>query len=256
MKYTDLIFDLYGTLVDIHTEDNDLVWEKTSILFGFYGAHYTPNELRSAFQTAMADREAKAGQSYECFPDIPFEQVMSELFIRKGIDDRDCILGIQAAQLFRISSIEYIRLYPGALDALASLRKAGCRLWLLSNAQRIFTAYELRHLGLGDQLDGIYISSDYGCRKPDTRFYQALINEQNIDIKKCLMIGNDRNTDIAGAQKLGMDTLYMHTELTPQDQAEASPALHPGLASADCHHFEWEGDDWSRLSQAILEMIK
>ena len=29
MYYTDLIFDLYGTLVDIHTEENDLVWEKT-----------------------------------------------------------------------------------------------------------------------------------------------------------------------------------------------------------------------------------
>ena len=256
MKYTDLIFDLYGTLVDIHTEENDLVWEKTSILFGFYGAHYTPDELRSAFQIAMADREAKAGQSYECFPDIPFEQVMSELFIRKGIDDRDGVLGVHAAQLFRISSIEYIRLYPGALDALASLRRAGCRLWLLSNAQRIFTAYELRHLGLGDQLDGIYISSDYGCRKPDTRFYQALINEQNIDIKKSLMIGNDRNTDIAGAQKMGMDTLYMHTELTPQDQAEASPALHPSFAPVGCRHFEWEGDDWSKLSKAILEMIQ
>ena len=255
MKYTDLIFDLYGTLVDIHTEENDFVWEKTSILFGFYGAHYTPDELRSAFQSAMAEREAKAGQNYECFPDIPFEQVMTELFVQKGIDDPDGILGVQAAQLFRISSIEYIRLYPGALNALAALRKAGCRLWLLSNAQRIFTAYELRHLGLGDQLDGIYISSDYGCRKPDTRFYQALINEQNIDIKKALMIGNDRNTDIAGAQKLGLDTLYMHTELTPQDQAEASPALHPSLAPAGCHHFEWEGDNWELLSQTILKMI-
>ena len=26
MTYTDLIFDLYGTLVDIHTEENELVW--------------------------------------------------------------------------------------------------------------------------------------------------------------------------------------------------------------------------------------
>ena len=34
MKYTDLIFDLYGTLVDIHTEENDLVWEKTAIFDG------------------------------------------------------------------------------------------------------------------------------------------------------------------------------------------------------------------------------
>ena len=39
MGYTDLIFDLYGTLVDIHTEESDAVWEKTAIYFGFYGAH-------------------------------------------------------------------------------------------------------------------------------------------------------------------------------------------------------------------------
>ena len=72
MGYTDLIFDLYGTLVDIHTEESDAVWEKTAIYFGFYGAHYTAQELKEAFRTAMAAREAKAGQSYECFPDIPF----------------------------------------------------------------------------------------------------------------------------------------------------------------------------------------
>ena len=41
MRYTDLVFDLYGTLVDIHTEENDLVWEKTALYFGFYGAPYT-----------------------------------------------------------------------------------------------------------------------------------------------------------------------------------------------------------------------
>lgn len=28
MTYTDLIFDLYGTLVDIHTEESAEVWEK------------------------------------------------------------------------------------------------------------------------------------------------------------------------------------------------------------------------------------
>ena len=34
MKYTDLVFDLYGTLVDIHTEETELVWEKTAFYFG------------------------------------------------------------------------------------------------------------------------------------------------------------------------------------------------------------------------------
>ena len=254
MKYTDLIFDLYGTLLDIHTEEDDTVWEKTAIYFGFYGAHYTGAELKLAFRAAMAAREAEAGQSYECFPDIPFEQVMAQLFHAKGVTQDADALGRNAAQLFRILSIDYLKLYPQVLEALAYLRKKGHRLWLLSNAQRVFTAYELRHLGLGEQLDGIYISSDYGCRKPDVRFFRALIEERKLEPAGCLMIGNDRQTDIAGAQAAGLDTLYMHTNLTPPDQAEADPSLLPGKAPAGCRHFEYEGSDWAALSQLLHQL--
>ena len=252
MKYTDLVFDLYGTLVDIHTEEDDRVWEKTALYFGFYGAHYTGPELKAAFQSAMRAREAKAGQSYECFPDLPFEETMADLFRAKGVVENADTLGINAAQLFRISSLDYIRLYPHALEALAKLRKAGYRLWLLSNAQAIFTAYELRLLGLGDQLDGIYLSSNYKCRKPDLRFYQALIDERHLDVSKTMMIGNDRQTDIAGAKAAGMATLYIHTDLTPRDQAEADKTKAIGIT--DGREYEYEGDDWEKLCELILSM--
>ena len=252
MKYTDLVFDLYGTLVDIHTEEDDRVWEKTAFYFGFYGAGYTGPELKAAFQNAMRAREAKAGQSYECFPDLPFEETMADLFRAKGVVENADSLGINAAQLFRISSLDYIRLYPHALEALAKLRKAGYRLWLLSNAQAIFTAYELRLLGLGEQLDGIYLSSNYKCRKPDLRFYQALIEERHLDVSKTMMIGNDRQTDIAGAKAAGMATLYMHTDLTPRDQAEADEKKAIGIT--DGREYEFEGDDWEKLCELILSM--
>lgn len=252
MKYTDLIFDLYGTLVDIHTEEDALVWEKTALYFGFYGAHYTAEELKTAFRATMSRREAQAGQSYECFPDIPFEQVMAELFCAKGVTGNADTLGINAAQLFRISSIEYVKLYPHVLDALTMLREKGYRLWLLSNAQRVFTVYELSHLGLGEQLDGIYISSDYGCRKPDVRFYNALLTEQKLNVKTCLMIGNDRETDIAGAKAAGLDTLYMHTNLTPPEQTEADSACFPGNTTGG--NYEFEGCDWQQLAQILCAM--
>ena len=251
MKYTDLIFDLYGTLVDIHTEEDDTVWEKTAIYFGFYGAHYTGQELKAAFRAAMAAREAKAGQSYECFPDIPFELVMAELLRAKGVEENADALGVNASQLFRILSIEYIKPYPYVTEALSRLREKGYRLWLLSNAQRVFTAYELRHIGLGEQLDGIYISSDYCCRKPDVRFYRALLEAQKLEPSKCLMIGNDRQTDIAGAKTAGLATLYMHTNLTPPDQAAADPSLFVGTAPADCLHYEFEGSDWRALTELL-----
>ena len=241
MKYTDLIFDLYGTLVDIHTEEDDPVWEKTALYFGYYGASYTGTELREAFQSAMAAKKARAGQSYECFPDLPFEQVLAQLFRDKGVTEHADELGKNASQLFRICSTEYIRLYPGVTDALKKLRQDGYRLWLLSNAQRIFTAFELNHLGLASYFDGIYLSSDFGCRKPDIRFFSALLEEQQLKKENCLMIGNDLDTDIAGAKNAGLDTLYMHTGLTPPDQRPADPD----------DPYEFEGWDWNELVKVI-----
>jgi len=246
MTYTDLIFDLYGTLVDIHTEENTLVWEKTSLYFGFHGAHYTAAELRGSFQTALRAREAQAGQNYECFPDIPFEEVMAELFRAKGVAEGAETLAVSAAQLFRIASIAYIRLYPHVPEALEKLRARGYRLWLLSNAQAVFTRCELRQLGLDTAFDGIYLSSDYRCRKPDRRFFSALLEAQHLDPARCLMIGNDLETDIAGAKAAGLATLYLHTNLTPPHQSEAGESKPP--------HYQWEGSDWENIVDFLLAM--
>ena len=45
--YDNYIFDLYGTLADIHTEENDpLVWKKLALFYGYYDANYAPEELK------------------------------------------------------------------------------------------------------------------------------------------------------------------------------------------------------------------
>lgn len=254
MTYTDLVFDLYGTLVDIHTEEGDPVWDKCAVFFGFYGVRLTGAELKQRFYRVLSERKAQAGQDYECFPEVPFEQVMSQLFRDGGVTEELSALGMQAAQLFRILSIDYIRLYPHVTEALTALRSKGFRLWLLSNAQRAFTAYELKHLGLDGLFDGIYLSSDYGCRKPDGRFYNILLTEQHLAPAACLMIGNDRETDIEGARRAGMDTLYLHSALTPWEQAPADESLRPDRAPAGCRHYEYEGDNWEELAH-LIEML-
>ena len=60
-----------------------------------------------------------------------------------------------------------------------------------SNAQRIFTEYEMRALGITEYFDGIFISSDEGCKKPDLTFFKRLIDTCGIDPAKAVMVGND-----------------------------------------------------------------
>lgn len=254
MKYTDLVFDLYGTLVDIHTEESDVVWAKCADFFTSHGGKIGGKELKEQYQQEVKRREGKMGQSYECFPDVPFDQVMETLFLQLGVKDDVKKLAFEVSRMFRTESTEYIHVYPKAVEALDRFRQIGCKIWLLSNAQQVFTEYELRELDLFKEFDGVYLSSNYGVRKPDKSFYTALVDGEGLDINKCLMIGNDRDTDIAGAKEMGMATLYMHTALTPYDQEKAKESLHPNKTQGP--HFEFEGDDWSVLAPLVEKICK
>lgn len=218
--YTNYIFDLYGTLVDIRTdEENMKVWEKLSLFYGYYGALYAPEELKASYRRLVQLRESsmKAGShdSHEAFPEIQIESVFRQLFADKNVHG-DEALAVHAGQFFRVLSTEYVRLYDGVKELLEALGRSGGKIYLLSNAQRIFTAYELRTLDIEKYFNGILISSDYGVKKPDICFFELLLEKYRLNPRECLMIGNDVRCDIEGAQRAGMDTYYIHSNISPE----------------------------------------
>lgn len=227
-NYETYVFDLYGTLMDIHTEEGDLaIWEKLAFFYGYYDALYTAEELQQAYRKLInAKEDAMATQmkldgkdnpryAHEACPELEITDVFQDLFTAKGVEvSRE--LAIHAGQFFRIMTMEYVRYYDGTREMLKDLKKQGKNVYLLSNAQRIFTEYELHALDLAKYFDGVLISSDYKTRKPDPRFYDALIEKYKLDVKKCLFVGNDSTTDIAGAHGVGMDTFYVHSNISPQ----------------------------------------
>lgn len=208
--YKTCIFDFYGTLCDIRTDETKPeLWEKLALFYSFQGAVYTPEELRIGYFRTVSELETE-------FREIRIEQVFKELFERRGVPADDA-LAIHTGQFFRILSIEHLRLYDGAKDMLERLRKNGRKVYLLSNAQRIFTEYELKYLGIWFSFDDIFISSDHNCKKPDIEFYNKLIVKHDIDVSTAIMIGNDGTCDIAGAKSAGLHTLYIKSEISPDE---------------------------------------
>ncbi|MGN1250740.1 MAG: HAD family hydrolase [Candidatus Spyradocola sp.] len=223
--YRNCIFDLYGTLVDIHTDETaPAVWEKLALFYGYYGAAYAPQELRAAYEQLSNEGSSGPQYSHEAHPEIRIETVFAELFERKGVHADDA-LAIHAGQLFRVCTTDYLRLYPGTTELLSALRAQGRGVYLLSNAQRIFTAGELNILGIAKYFDGILISSDCAVKKPDPRFFRMLLEQYRLDPASCVMIGNDCHSDIAGAQSVGLDTIYIHSNISP-DYDPAIQATH------------------------------
>ena len=222
--YNCYLFDLYGTLVDIHTdEEKEELWERLSMFYGYYGALYTPEELRQSYLLEVEQRQKQARCtlkiSHEANPEIELEYVFQALFNKKGVQ-ADLAQSIYAAQVFRVISTQYIQLYDGVKELLEALRSKGKAIYLLSNAQNIFTRYELRYLGIEHLFDDIFISSQYGCKKPDSSFYMKPIEKYKIKPQESIMIGNDYKCDILGAKGVGLDTFYIHSNLSPDLEQE------------------------------------
>lgn len=221
-QYRNYIFDLYGTLVDIRTDETDMkLWQHMSLFYGYHGAPYEAEELHRAYLKSVNTKEKALRQehavqyAHEAYPEIPLEEVFRELYEAKGAA-ADQALVLHTGQMFRAHSTKYIRLYTHAKELLTALKEAGRGVYLLSNAQRIFTEYELYYLGIHDLFDGILISSDEGCRKPDERFFRIMLERYGLKAEESLMIGNDMETDVAGARKSGIDSFYIHSAISPR----------------------------------------
>jgi len=209
MKYENYIFDLYGTLVDIHTnEDDDKLWKSLAIFFGKQGAKYTAKEIHADYLTNVE-------KLLTVTEEIQVEEVFLELYSAKGVRADDTLV-LETCRFFRDHSTEYLKLYPWSLPILNRLKEAGKGIYLLSNAQRCFTAHELEVLGIIDYFDTILISSDCRVKKPNPVFFETLMKGCNLHAKECLFVGNDEICDIFGAKKVGMDTFYIHSNCSPE----------------------------------------
>jgi putative hydrolase of the HAD superfamily len=135
LHYHNYVFDLYGTLVDIKTwEDDKHLWEKLSLFFGYYDASYTPRELKKAYEVLVHDKEdflkseleKNVKYAHEASPEIEITEVFRELYLSKGISV-DEELAVHTGQFFRVLTTEYVRLYKGTEKMLKRLREAGKR---------------------------------------------------------------------------------------------------------------------------------
>lgn len=237
--YDTYIFDFYGTLVDIHTdEQKSELWENLAGIYSAYGSDYTPEKLHSEYDRICSDEEHHLKKIMKVwrpeidlkFPEINLTRVFARLLLEaeKIHDTKATISGKdlrfltvdEVAQsewahmisnVFRVISRDRLKCYENTIKVLEHLKKNGCRMYLLSNAQGSFTRSELEMVGVLPYLDGVYISSEKQMKKPQPEFMEELLEEFSIDKGKAVMVGNDLRSDMTIAGACGMKGIYLNT---------------------------------------------
>ena len=217
-QYRAYLFDLYGTLADIHTDESrPALWKTAAAEYSARGAAWEGPALRRAYLALCAAEEARLQEAAPrgAKVELDLQRVFAELYRQKGVTPAEALVA-ETALHFRRASTTHLRAYAGARELLTALRAAGREVVLLSNAQTCFTLPELEQLGLTACFDRIFISSAVGFKKPDPRFFGAALAALDLPPDRCLMIGNDPVCDIAGAAAVGMDAVYIHSALSPR----------------------------------------
>lgn len=221
--YENYIFDLYGTLVDIRTNESKAsLWKYMAGYMTLQGAPYSVAELRKRYRNLVGMlRREQYEKNKHLFPaltpdqiEVDLSEVFSRLYSEKGVEPAPQMLA-DLALMFRAVSLKYVRLYEGAKPLLMELRRRRKGVYLLTNAQRLFTEPELRSLGIYELFDDVMISSDIGFKKPSLQFYDALLTKHGLDPKASVMIGNDWQADAWGAHNCGLSCMYIHTLQSP-----------------------------------------
>lgn len=246
-EYANYVFDFYGTLVDVRTDENKpALWRFMADWYALHGCLLPPDALRDAFwRTDAHERETRRRQSALAHPEIRIERVFLRLLLespsrpcaatldalpvgewrlRHARDPESALTALQngpwafaTANAFRILSRDWLRPFPDTLPVLRELLQRGKRLFLLSNAQAVFTRPEIEQTGLADFFPAPFLSSDFGMMKPQREFLAALLHRENLSPRDTVFVGNEMQSDMAVALRCGVDAVYLDTAHRPPE---------------------------------------
>ena len=222
MTIKGVLFDLYGTLIDIETNESmEEIYRAIAHYLTYHGVYLHRWEVRGRYYQIMNQQKEASREGY---PEIDVEAIWNEFLMREGIKsslDRAQQAKV-IAHIYRGVSRNRLQLYPGVKRVLNELQKK-YRLALISDAQSCYALPEIQAVGLENYFESIVISSHYGFRKPDSRLFQKALDNMKLEPTEVIWVGNDMFRDIYGAQALGIKNIFIDSNQGAKSYKDVSP---------------------------------
>jgi putative hydrolase of the HAD superfamily len=203
-----VLFDLYGTLLDIQTDEHQPeLWQTLARYLRYQGLPADAERLQKSF-AEMVDRGQQ--DSSEKYPETDVRGVFGKI-----VQELGCLqpepFSTDVSMLFRALSIIRMDLFDDTLPSLRSLR-GRFQLGLVSDAQRVFLVPEIEMTGLAPLLDVVVISTDHGFHKPDPRLFDSALSLLGVEAQHAVFVGDSVRRDMCGAENANIPAVLLARE--------------------------------------------
>jgi putative hydrolase of the HAD superfamily len=222
MEIKGILFDLYGTLIDIETDESmEEIYRGIAHFLTYHGISLHRWEVRDRYYQIMKRQKEEGGEE---FPEIDVEAIWNAFLEQEGIkaDPPRRDLARILAQIYRGISRKRLQLYPEVKRVLDDLQPR-YRLALVSDAQPGYALPEMKAVGLDGYFDPIIISTYYGFRKPDARLFTKPLDILKLTPAAVICVGNDMYRDIYGASRLGIKTIFVDSNQGTKSHEKVTP---------------------------------
>lgn len=220
-----VVSDIYTTLIDIKTKEDDIaLYERLAAYLKYQGIYLSADELRWFF---YEKKGLQKKYNKEQYPEHDYRRIWYEILYENqyaytGPDINSSTIVADIIKLQRSLATRKVKLYSGVYQVLSQLRDRYL-LGIVSDAQQDHAYPELKMLGVFGFFEAVIVSAEFGYRKPDVRLFSECLRRLGVEPSEAVYLGNDTLRDIKGANDSGMKSILLMTEYGNKDHAVARP---------------------------------
>ena len=207
MNFTTILWDVDGTLLDFKAAEKAAV----KALFREFALGECTDEMVRRYSQINEVFWERLERNELTKPQIlvgRFEQFFTEVGVPASLApafNERYQLALGDTIVYRDDSIGIVTALRGRVKQYA-----------VTNGTVVAQSKKLTHSGLGDLLDGAFLSEGVGAEKPNMAFFDAVFDAiRPTDLSKILIVGDSLTSDIRGGNNAGIKTCWYNPNHLP-----------------------------------------
>ena len=222
-----VLFDMGGTLEDIHVDDESRRASIQGVLDILRAHGIDPDK---DFETAASAINA-GWERYGAYRDprqreLKPEEIWGSFVLTDfGLDEES--VRPYAEELAHMWEVTHYHraLRPHVREMLEGLKDLGMKLGVISNTASLYQVFDiLKEYGIRDYFQDVTLSSVTGYRKPNPNIFMVSLHQVQSDPAHCAYVGDTISRDVIGPIRMGFGaTFHIDSYLTRLKDTHVSP---------------------------------